>query len=596
MTIVLVSLSYLVMAQTITVEDIMTDIYNQLSEYGIETSVEDVQEQLTELISCPINLNQTNAEELQRLFFLSDEQIDAILLYQYKHPFQSVYELQLIPELKDYDIRNLLPFVQAGPVAKDDKLYFREVFHYAKHEMTFRVDARDCENLIPDPFYGKFRYRFNYNNRVQMGLTLCRPTGEPFRNMQYGGYVQLRDIGPFTSIVAGDFQATFGQGLVLGSPFRMGKTAYLSSVSNQQEGLRKYTSVGSGYSAMHGIGATARVRWADISALYSLKKQNDSTWHHVIGANVTGRWKRLKVGLTAIENLYSGAVQDPQVVLGVNARYNFGIADLWGEVATTQGKNWGVGAIAGVRLTPMSGIGLLAITRYYSAAFNNKYAYSLSEHSTLNDESGFYVGAEITSIPHCRLAAYADGFNGGYDAMIQADFLPKEDYSMTWRVRVRNNDGRQTYAFRYQFTYEALSQWRFRTQLDANAAKTDSYLGKADAIDPQHGIGHGFSVFQDIEYHLTRVPIVLQWRMQAFDARLWYNRIYAYENDVLYACSFPNVYGVGGRFYLNARYAINDIFSLYLRVLETVYSPTWAATHQRTTTRTDVHVLLRVKL
>ena len=50
----------------------------------------------------PIDLNHTNADELRELMFLSDEQIDAILLYQYKHAFHNVYELQLIDCLKDY--------------------------------------------------------------------------------------------------------------------------------------------------------------------------------------------------------------------------------------------------------------------------------------------------------------------------------------------------------------------------------------------------------------------------------------------------------------------------------------------------------------
>ena len=101
---------------------------------------------------------------------------------------------------------------------------------------------------------------------------------------------------------------------------------------------------------------------------------------------------------------------------------------------------------------------------------------------------------------------------------------------------------------------------------------------------------------QDIEYHLPTIPIVLQLRLQAFDARQWNNRIYAYENDVLYAYSIPNVYGLGGRFWLNARYKINDTFSLYLRVSETIYQRAWAIEHDKKSTRTDVHALLRVKL
>ena len=65
---------------------------------------------------------------------------------------------------------------------------------------------------------------------------------------------------------------------------------------------------------------------------------------------------------------------------------------------------------------------------------------------------------------------------------------------------------------------------------------------------------------------------------------------------MLYAYAIPFVYGLGGRFWLNARYKINDTFAVYLRVSETVYQGAWAAAHNKKHTRTDVHALLRVKL
>ena len=94
-------------AESFTLDDILEDIYNFLSEDG-EPPGEEIMEELIEIAQNPINLNQTTANELSRLHFLSDEQIDAILLYQYLHPFQDIYELQLIHCLKDYEIRYLM--------------------------------------------------------------------------------------------------------------------------------------------------------------------------------------------------------------------------------------------------------------------------------------------------------------------------------------------------------------------------------------------------------------------------------------------------------------------------------------------------------
>ena len=569
-------------AQQYQLADILEDIYGQLAEYGI--AMDDVAEQLMEIAENPIDLNQTNAEELGQLCWLTDEQIDDILLYQYQHAFVSVYDLLLIHSLKDYDIRNLLPFVEVKGdrlEVKGKDMYFREVFHYAKHEITLRADARNIEDYENDPMYGKLRYRFDYQKKVQAGMTICRPTGEALEQMQYGAFVQLQDIGCIKNLSAGNFQANFGQGLVIGSPFKTGKNRWMSSGMNAREGVRKFTSLSDDYQAFHGIGTTLRFAWAEVSAMYSIDQQKDSVWHHLVGVNVTGKWKKLKVGVTAIENIYSDST-DAQSVVGVNARYNWGKVDLWGEVAATQGKRWGWGGIVGMNFTPISDVNILALYRYYSPYFDNPYAYAFSEKSRLNDENGFYLGVDVRTFAKWRLAAYVDAFREGYDAMAQADFIPNQTYDMNWRVRARRQVDKDTYALRYRLVYR-LHDWVFRTQMDANIVKTD-------------GWNYGISLLQDVEYHVPTLPIVLQMRAQAFDAREWNNRIYAYENDVLYAYSIPNVYGLGGRFWLNARYKINDTFSLYLRVSETIYQQAWAVEHNKNSTRTDVHALLRVKL
>ena len=72
-----------------------------------------------------------------------------------------------------------------------------------------RADAQNIEDYEGDPMYGKLRYRFNYQNHVQMGLTIGRPTGAQWEKVEYGGYVQVQDIGVVKSMVAGNFQANF---------------------------------------------------------------------------------------------------------------------------------------------------------------------------------------------------------------------------------------------------------------------------------------------------------------------------------------------------------------------------------------------------
>ena len=586
--------NFFLQAQSFDIEYILEDIYNQLSEDD-EILQEDLQEQLMGIAAHPINLNNTNADELSRLLFLNDEQIDAILLYQYKHAFRDIYELQLIDCLKDYEIRNLLPFVYVGEEKEEEKIYFREIFQYANHELTLRTDARNIEDFEGDPMYGKLRYRFNYQNKVQAGISVTRQVNDGSIKQEgerwdYGGFIELRDIGPMKRIVAGNYQASFGYGLVVGSPFKRGKTAYIQSTSKTDEGVKKYTSVGDSYNYFHGIGATAKVsNWADVSAFYSLRSDKNNDWNHVVGINTTGRWNRLKVGITAIENIQTMRLEDErqqtstQAVMGVNARWNQGKVDIWGEVAASQNNKWGLASIVGIRYTPIADLNLLAIYRYYSPEFDNIYANALCSWSKIKDEHGGYLGIEYNRLKNWQLSAFGDIWKNGYEAIAQADFIPKKDYRMHMRFRVKSKDEKNTYSLRWNMIY-TVGQWKMKTQADGNL------------VSGKSGWSYGWSLLQDVEYKFIEIPIVLQLRAQAFDAQKWDNRVYIYENDILYAYSIPFVYGLGGRFYVNARYKINDIFSVYLRVSETIYQYGWAMDHNKKSTRTDVHALLRVKL
>jgi hypothetical protein len=580
--------------QDIRVEAVLEDLLNQLAEDG-DLPYEDIEEELLSIAENPMDLNQVTGDDLSRLMFLSDEQIDAILMYQYEHGFKEIYELQLIDCLKDYEIRNLLPFVRVDSLGVEklrgsgvQKLYFREVFHYAKHEMTLRVDARNIEDFDGDPMYGKFRYRFNYQNRVQAGVTAMMATGDGRLAMgdrwDYGGYVQLKDIGPMKTIVAGNYQASFGYGLVVGSPFKRGKSAYIQSTTTTDEGLKKFSSVGNSYNYFHGLGATARIKWADVTAFYSIRKEKNEAWQHVVGANATARWKKLKVGVTGVETIgLLGMRLEARGAMGANVRYNWGKVDVWGEVAASHAEQWGWGTIMGLRVNPISDLNLLAIYRYYSPEYENVYANSLSSKTRVSDEHGGYLGVEYNRLRNWQLSLFGDVWKEGYETMAQADFVPQKNYKMHMRFRAKRKNEIDTYSARWNGMWE-LGQWRLKTQIDANM------------VYAKQKWNYGVSVLQDVEYRFARVPIVLQFRAQAFDAREWNNRVYMYENDVLYAYAIPFVYGLGGRFWLNARYKINDTFALYLRVSETIYQGPWAAAHDKQNTRTDVHALLRVKL
>ena len=634
-------------------DDIILDIYNAASELG-EVDYEQLQTDLYALHDNPIDLNHTSSEELSQLYFLSPHQIDEILLYADKHPFESLYELQLISCLADYEIRDLLPFVMVIPpdpqkqefASPYNRIYAREVFAHAKHELVTRVDARKIEEFEgPDPMYVQQRYRFDFKRRVIFGGQLRRPAGGMAKDLQYGLYMQLTDIAPHLhKVVAGNYQASFGHGLVLAPVFRTGKSNYVTSAGQTTNGLRYYSSAdGEG---LHGAGATLRWNFTkstrlDISALYSMSHYNDTAWRHVVGANVTVRHKQLEVQLTAIGNIYSDSIHPyrnakynrhyfrgrSQAVAGASVRYNHGWFDAFAEVAASQNRKWGAGVIAGSRFYPADGVSLIALYRYYSPWFDNEQGYAFSETSRINDENGGYIGFDITRWKNWRLSGYGDVFyfsgykyglgndtcTVGYDAMAEVQYSWSKHPSIQGgdggrfflRLRARKKGSVSTYATRGQLEWTG-GAWSLRTTADANLTSSNPSILNSK-------LNYGVSLAQDVALDFSKLstlnsklPLGLRLRLQFFDARDWNNRIYVYEHDVLYAFSIPATYGLGGRAYLCLRWQIIKQLALYLRVSETVYERAWyiekhpkskyAAQSSKLPTRTDVHLLLRATL
>jgi hypothetical protein len=255
---------------TVTTEQLIADIFEQFTAETEETI--DYESFYDDLLFCaqhPINLNNTNRDDLKRLQFLSDTQVENILSYVYSSAgMKTIYELQLIDGLDMTDIRRTLPFVTLGePVDSNNRIYWKEVLKYGKNELYFRLDkgleTKEGYRFLPDedtnsvsdrqPYlgnslYNSLKYRFHFKDRIQVGFTGEKDAGEQFwgdgnKGFDFNSvYVQLNNFWKFKTIVLGDFRANFGQGLVLHPEFGMGKSSYVLNVTPRTSGLKKYSS------------------------------------------------------------------------------------------------------------------------------------------------------------------------------------------------------------------------------------------------------------------------------------------------------------------------------------------------------------------
>ena len=114
--------------QVMMVEDLASDSWQQT--YDL----------LCDLEQHPLNINTTTREELEKLPFLSGQQVEALMAYQYHYGgMKSVAELQMIPEINEQTRQLLQFFIYIGDVAQQDKR--------VRHELTALVNIPiDAQN------------------------------------------------------------------------------------------------------------------------------------------------------------------------------------------------------------------------------------------------------------------------------------------------------------------------------------------------------------------------------------------------------------------------------------------------------------------
>jgi len=631
-------------------DELLDAIFSQIAENRETEDIDQTQvyEDLQYFVQNPINLNKTSKEELEKLQFLTDTQIENLLYYaDMYYPMETIYELRLVEGFYGQDIRNLLPFVYVGKVDKQaPPLKWKYILKYGKQELLTRLDhgleTKEGYKFVPeeelavnpnkqyvgDPFYYSIKYHFRYSNRILFGLTGEKDAGEQAWGKYnkgfdfYSAYLQLNDIGKFKTLVAGNFSAAFGQGLVMSTSYGFGKSSIVLNVDARNEGLHKCSSTDE-YNFFRGVGTTVKLGKVELTAFYSnkmidgdtlggsfstiktdglhqtmsdLSKKNTVNMQ-VMGTHASFMVQSFKVGMTLTNmqldnslkpspypyNFYYFSGKE-QTAGSVDYKLRWRRLYFFGETAITD--KTAMATLNGLTLNPTSTVSLVVLHRYYSPKYDVLFANAFGESSRNNNEEGLYLGAEVHPFKNWKFSAYGDCFrfpwlkygidkpSTGYDVLFQAEYTPKRNVSMCGRFRFEQkednvaNDTATTPtisnydrgSLRYVLQYSISENLKLRNSFEG------TYSQKADD-DPTWG----FMLGQDLTYSFTKTPLSFDVSYELFDAMNYENRIYTYEKDVLYALSIPALYGKGNRYYLNIKYKLRKNLSLYFKIGQTTY-------------------------
>ncbi len=160
--------------------------------------------------------------------------------------------------------------------------------------------------------------------------------------------------------------------------------------------------------------------------------------------------------------------------------------------------------------------------------------------------------------------------------MIQVFYQPNKEVELTCRYRYENKPinynpfnlilnpvvGRPKKALRTQLNYKINNAFTipFQVRIAFGLMKMDT--------EPQNG----FLTFMDVIYKPSLKRFSGNIRLSYFQTDGYDSRIYAFENDVLYAYSIPVFFDKGYRYYINLHYKIKRKLNLWGRFAQTIYS------------------------
>lgn len=611
------------------------DNLEQLAMEGAEGDWEEELRELSRLQDRPLNLNIATRQQLEQFPFLTDKQIENLLAYIYiQGEMKTLYELQLVEEMDKQTIRQLLPFVYVGPVERKSSFPdMNRLLKTSRHEVLTRMDVpfyrRDgYRNAYLGPaVYHSLRYDGSFGSLLQVGFSAEKDAGEPLfalHNRQgydyYGGYVCLKDFRWIRTWVLGNYRMNYGQGLVLGNGFGLGKSFSLATLDAPSGGIRPYGSTSEAdyfQGTALSVGITKDIT---LDAFYSHRRldgrvegdtilsitetglhrtereaeRKQAAALQLVGGHAGWQGRYLRLGVTGVyyffDKIYAPEVRPYAKYrmrgqrfynIGVDYRLAAGRFSWQGEAALGT-RGYALLNRVGYEFSPQYRVVLLH--RLYTHDYWARFAHAFSEGGAVENENGWYVAADLSPWDAWRFFLSADFFSfpwwryrisrpsQGMEMRGQAVWSASGSFRLLagYRYRRRERDVTGTRGGDIRLTHHHLtrlratyrpSAWSWQLTADYNRFLQQG----VSAADGWQWVG--LCRYQPEQFPLFGAVQAAYFHTDSYDAR-----VYAYEPGLLYTFSSPAFSGRGFRHSLLLGFRYRRVCTLRVKLSNTCYT------------------------
>ncbi len=606
---------------------LVTQVLSQTHDFDIEEHIgkiisrgDEVENQqfynlLLHFYDNPIDLNDASYQQFEQLGLLSQRQIEEILKHRTKsESFKSINELQVLDFFTLEDIKELIPFITVGihHSLTDIALgLIKSKNNYATlgYSRVIELSKGYKENIYQgSPDRLQMRIRIRNPGHLSFGLTAQKDPGENWltkdalpRPDYVSGHIYLENQGRIKQLVFGDYRLQYGQGLVLGAGFMVGKNIEsVASIKQSTLGVLPYTSItenkffrGSGlmlnlskhinvsmfYSNQH-LDATvinnsvlpsvSSIRQsglhrtdAEIAASNQLGEQ---VWGSVVTYNSTNwssgvlivntQFNQPIVPQTRDYNKFSFSGKE---LLNYSwfGQYSMGNFLIFSELAKTH--NAGVGVNIGFIGTVSKYTSISMLYRLLQKDFHSFYGAPFSERSSIGNENGLYWGIKIYPLPKLTFSAYYDMYRfdwitsrtaapaNGMDYLLRLDYELNEQVKLFIQVRTEQSQLKEMKTnLSVNHSVKLLKTiLNFDYNLESPLTfRTRVQFNKFNGINSEGG----WLLYQDINYKTWKFN--MSGRILVFDTESFKSRQYVYEKDMLFTFNTRLYQGKGVSYFI----------------------------------------------
>lgn len=574
--------------------------------------IEDILDYYNRFLTSPVDLNRASRADLEALLLLSPFQIESLLKYRKEGgELLSYSELSLVNGFTEELAEMLRPFTIM--TVSNLSYPFQNNF---RSELYMRSAIKRSQ---PDFL---LKYSGSTGDRLSVGVTLENDAGEQYFPSLQRAFdfislnIALKNRGALVSLVAGDFSARFGQGLILWKAFSFSSPGSPSSFYKKGAAIHPYTSSDES-NFLRGVAAVVDVGRGELAAFVSYNRvdaaisENGYTALYSDGLhNTASSLKRrrtmgeiaaggsfsymfgsLKLSVNSISYAFdrkNGVIpkyyNEFQLYDGIWGNVSISVlgqmrnATLFGETAIDYGG--ALACLAGFSVRLGNGADLGAMARLYPANYIARHAGAWSASQGCYNQNGFSAG----------YSGYA-GKKLKFELNFDGTVFPKPRYNIKGRSCIIKGNAKLIYdsgsgsgygyvkaGYSY-YSATSLSKGMPVAKIALSGTYRRNIFGWAEitvrcsnSIYSRGGSEQvtgerGYSGTAGLHLKIDAIGgrAVLHGGMTLFSVSVWANRLYIYENDLPSTFGSRVLYGKGGSYYILAQLRLLRKATLYAR-------------------------------